>query len=73
MASPVILSNFFEKQWTQNHPQYLSGLSCALYPTNFLKIAVLYVYQNTPIWLFSVKFWAGDEDNSEKEIGLVGN
>ena len=39
MASPAILSNFFEKQWTQNHPQYLSGLSRALYPTTFLKIA----------------------------------
>ena len=40
MASPAIISNFFEKQWTQNHPQYLSGLSRALYPTTFLKIAV---------------------------------
>ena len=40
MASPAILSNFFEKQWTQNHPQYLSGLSRALYPTTFLEIAV---------------------------------
>ena len=39
-ASPAILSNFFEKQWTQNHPQYLSGLSRALYPTTFLEIAV---------------------------------
>ena len=39
MASPAILSNFFEKQWTQNHPQYLSGLSRALYPTTFLEIA----------------------------------
>ena len=25
-ASRAILSNFFEKQWTQNHPQYLSSL-----------------------------------------------
>ena len=25
-ASRAILSNFFEKQWTQNHPQYLSTL-----------------------------------------------
>ena len=41
IASPAILSNFFEKQWTQNHPQYLSGLSRALCPTTFLKIAVL--------------------------------
>ena len=43
MASPAILSNFFEKQCTQNHPQYLSGLSRALYPTTFLEIAV-YIY-----------------------------
>ena len=40
MASPAILSNFFEKQCTQNHPQYLSELSRALYPTTFLEIAV---------------------------------
>ena len=36
----AILSNFFEEQWTQNHPQYLSGLSRALLLTTFLKIAV---------------------------------
>ena len=35
-----ILSNFFEEQWTQNHPQCLSGLSRALFPTTFLEIAV---------------------------------
>ena len=40
MVSHAILSNFFEKQWTQNHPQYLLGLSRALFPTTFLKIAV---------------------------------
>ena len=40
MASSAILSNFFEKQCTQNHPQYLSGLSRALYPTTFLETAV---------------------------------
>ena len=42
MASPVILSNFFNEQWTQNHPQKLnlSGLSRALNPTAFLEIAV---------------------------------
>ena len=40
MASCVILSNFFEEQRTQNHPQYLSGLSRALFPTTFLEIAV---------------------------------
>ena len=40
MVSPVILSSFFEKQCTQNHPQYLWGLSRALYPTTFIEIAV---------------------------------
>ena len=45
MASRAILSNFFEEQRTQNHPQYLSGLSRALFPTTFLEIAVcVYVY-----------------------------
>ena len=34
---------FFEKQWTKNHPQYLSRLSRALFPTTFLEIAV-YTY-----------------------------
>ena len=40
MASRAILSNFFEEQWTQNHLQYLSGLSRALFPTTFLEIAL---------------------------------
>ena len=35
-----ILSNFFEKKKTQNHPQCLSGLSRALFPKTFLEIAV---------------------------------
>ena len=39
-ASCAILSNFFEEQRPQNHPQYLSGLSRALFPTTFLEIAV---------------------------------
>ena len=37
-----------EKQWTQNHPQYLSVLSRALYPTTFLEIAV---YRTWEHWL----------------------
>ena len=37
VASRVILSNFFEEQWIQNHPQYLSGLQLALFPTTFLQ------------------------------------
>ena len=40
MASSAILSIVFEKQLTQNHPQYLSGLSRALFPTTLLEIAV---------------------------------
>ena len=35
-----ILSNFFEKQRTQNHPQCLSRLSRELFLTTFLEIAV---------------------------------
>ena len=49
MASRAIVSNFFEKQWTQDHPQYISGLSRALYPTTFLEIAV---YQHFR-WMFN--------------------
>ena len=40
MASSAILSNFFEEHRTQNHPQYLSGLSRALFPSTCLEIAV---------------------------------
>ena len=36
------LLSFSEEQWTQNNPQYLSGLSRALFPTTFLEIAVNY-------------------------------
>ena len=39
MASRAILWNFFERQWTQNDPQDLSGLSRALFPRTFLEIA----------------------------------
>ena len=40
VASRAIFSNLFEEQSTQNHPQYLSGLSSAFFPTTFLEIAV---------------------------------
>ena len=40
VASRAILSNFFGEQGRQNHPQYLSGLSGALFPTTFLETAV---------------------------------
>ena len=40
VASRTILSNFFEEQCPQSHPQYLSGSLRALFPTSFLEIAV---------------------------------
>ena len=61
MASRAILSNLFEEQRTQNHPQYLSGLSRAKFfdPTTLLEIAVseagitqfsleIYIYKSLP-------------------------
>ena len=48
MAPLAILSNFFEEQWTKNHPQYLSGLSRALFPTTFLEKAVCHQKFSTP-------------------------
>ena len=38
MDSPTILSNFFEEQGTQNHPQYLAGLLCTLFATTFYNL-----------------------------------
>jgi len=35
--------NFYEEQCSQNPPQYLSGLSRALFPTTFFEIAVFEV------------------------------
>ena len=40
IVARAILSNFCEDQLTQNLPQYLSGLSRALYPTTSLELAV---------------------------------
>ena len=64
MASRVILSNFFEEQWTQNHPQYHSELSRALFLTTFLEIAVymwLYTWRWCSVLVFhsthSTSFW----------------
>ena len=46
VASLTILSNFFEEQCPQSHPQYLSGLSRALFLTTFLEIAVNVLLNN---------------------------
>ena len=40
MASSAIIPNFFEEQWTQNHPQQLSGLLRERFPTTSLEIAL---------------------------------
>ena len=40
LASHAILSNFFDKQSTQNHPQYFLGLSHAIFLTTFHEIAL---------------------------------
>ena len=40
MASHAILSNFFDEKWTQNHPQYFSGLSRPLLRPTFLEMPV---------------------------------
>ena len=40
VASRAIFSNFLEEQSARNHPQYLSRLSRALFPTTLLEIAV---------------------------------
>ena len=55
VASRTILSNFCEEQCPQSHPQYLLGLSRALFPTiTFLEIAVCTTYNTVPwITLFS--------------------
>ena len=47
MAFRAILSNFVEEQWTQNHLQYLSGLSQALFPRAVLEKALY----NSNTWL----------------------
>ena len=40
MACCGILLNLFEEQWTQNHPQYFSGMLRKLFETTSLEIAV---------------------------------
>ena len=52
-----ILSNFFEKRRTQNHPQCLSGLSRALFPTTFLEIAIYTIQRNTFQFQRMLQFW----------------
>ena len=51
LASRTIYSNCFEKQCSQNHPQYLSGLSRAFFPTTFLETSCIrhfHISHNAP-------------------------
>ena len=68
MVSRAILWNFFEKQWTQDHPQYLSGLSRALFPATFLEIAVYQQgYDNKSFGYTSKLAMAGQDNAHNKE------
>ena len=66
MASRVILSNFFEEQWIQKHPQYLLGLPHSLFPTSFLEIAV---YKRSPLTVvFSATFLTSFTNDSASSL-----
>ena len=53
-VSRAILLNFLEdEQITQNHPQSLSGLSCALFATTFFEMAVYFEVADTTLILKS--------------------
>ena len=72
MASCAILTNFFEKQWTQNHPQYLSGLLCALFPTTFLEIAIMYNHVHVVLSFESVdKILRCDLSNASPQVVIL--
>ena len=38
----------------ENHPQYLLGLLCALFPTTFFEIAVYITHSSKCIWSYGV-------------------
>ena len=50
MASRAILSNFCEELRTQNHPQSLSGLSRALFPTTFPRSSCIQLLKLPTEW-----------------------
>ena len=53
---PLILSNFFEQQWTQNHSQYLSELSRALSRNSCILICPIFLSELFPIYFSDVLF-----------------
>ena len=76
-----ILSNFFQEWRTQNHPQCLSRLSRALFPTTFLEIAVylLEVRRSIKVHHKSAKSYSRNitvfilEEKCNEEASLVKN
>ena len=69
VASRTILLNFFEEQCPQSHPQYLSGLSRALFPTTFLEIAV---YRDAERGGIHLALWTEPEGDSRFSIYQIG-
>ena len=59
-----ILSIFSEEQGNQNHPQCLSGLSRALFPTTFLEIAVYEFH--ILLWLINYRLAALEKNKTKK-------
>ena len=70
MASSAILSNFSEEKWTQNHPQYFLGLSRALFPTTFLKIAVYTLVKYTGDTQFPFSEWHREATFAKERVGI---
>ena len=66
MASRAILSNLFEEQRTQNHRQYLSGLSRAKFfdPTTLPEIAV----SEAGITQFSLEIYTNPYPNKSMRL-----
>ena len=50
MASRAILSNSLEEQWTQNYPQYLSGLSRAPFSDNLSRNSCIHSADLHTVW-----------------------
>ena len=72
MASRAILSNFFEEQSRQNHPQCLSGLLRVRFPTTVLKTAV-YGGRQLLVWRRTVMHINKREDSGRHQRSLISS
>ena len=78
VAFCAILSNFFGEQGGQNHPQYFSGLSRALFPTTFLETALFLPLQTNhgaikEINTIFYKFLWNDKGDKIKRKIMINN